>query len=67
MLQSDESPAGSTGNHYTYFSQAQISLWPDCLDLDNFVQNGAVNGHFANGQLFSLTVSTSDSFILPSQ
>lgn len=66
LLQSDQSSAGTTGDRYTYFSQAEISLWPDCLNLDHFAQNGAVNGHFAYGQLFSLPVSPSDYYILPS-
>lgn len=56
--------------HYTYFSQAQISPRPDCLGLDHFGQNEAVNRHFAYGQLSTselrMPVSTSDSFILPS-
>lgn len=47
MLRSDGSPAGTTGDHYTYFSQAQVSLRPDCLDLGLFAQNRTVNGHFA--------------------
>lgn len=59
-------PAGTTGDYYTYFSQAQVSLLPDYLDLDNFAQDRVVNGHFAYGQLSSLPASTSDSFILPS-